>query len=157
MNCLCCCCCCCWGQASWEKEINIGFVYVNAMLKHHKPHTSVSTETTKYDIFAAWFRLIRWFTCKYESYLSLACKNYMLYDFFRSFGLSAICLSMTNFLLTDKFEGRTEVQVRFRYGWEWGTFWLSAVCLALCQKFDESKNVQNVQVVGRFLGCRRAF
>lgn len=52
MNCLCCYCC---GQASWEKEINIGFVYVNAMLKHHKPHTSVSTETTKYDIFAAWF------------------------------------------------------------------------------------------------------
>lgn len=49
MNCLCCCCCC--GQASWEKEINIGFVYVNAMLKHHKPH--MSTETTKYDIFAA--------------------------------------------------------------------------------------------------------
>lgn len=155
MNCLCCCCCCCCcGQASWEKEINIGFVYVNAMLKHHKPHASVSTETTKYDIFAAWFRLI---------HLQIR----ILFEFGLQKLYVARFLSLVwvvcNLLINGKLPLDRQVwrahwsSSSVRYGWEWGTFWLSAVCLALCQKFDESKNVQNVQVVGRFLGCRRAF
>lgn len=49
---------------------------------------------------------------------------------------------MTNFLLTDKFEGRTEVQVRLRFGMaEIGyLFWESAVCITLCRKLDESED-----------------
>lgn len=155
MNCLCCCCCCCCGQASWEKEINIGFVYVNAMLKHHKPHTSVSTQTTKYDIFAAWFAD------------SLANTNLIWVWLAKIIVYVVRFLSLVwvvcNLLINDKLPLDRQVwrahwsSSSVRYGWEWGTFWLSAVCLALCQKFDESNNVQNVQVVGRFLGCRRAF